>query len=226
MQRFYFKIIPLVSSLKSENFLRTAQAGKTSENQSQVQIHSAEKIHTAESDEEFRQLINAKRQRICFPPASKKEQWEALDSKIVLQLDKLIGRALWSTNLPLSVTFSTRYVLTPSGLNISKLQENLRKVEGNVRWKPCESRRKQMKSATEEEKSGLQELWRGLNARHSALSRIRKEETKSKEKESGTLLQRPISVCKTTLPGTKIRFPFSTGRTAGDPSEENIFRPK
>ena len=77
-----------------------------------------------------------------------------------------------------------------------------------------------MKSATEEEKNGLQELWRGLKARHSALS---KEETKSKEKEPGTLLQRSISVYKTNLPATKIKFPFSTERTAGDPSEENIF---
>ena len=32
---------------------RTAQAGKTSENQSQVQNHSAEEIHAEESDEEF-----------------------------------------------------------------------------------------------------------------------------------------------------------------------------
>ena len=60
---------------------RTAQAGKTSGNQSQVQNHSAEEIHAEESDEEFRQLINAKRQKINFPPASAKEQWEALDSR-------------------------------------------------------------------------------------------------------------------------------------------------
>ena len=51
---------------------RTAQAGKTSENQSQVQNHSAEEIHAEQSDEEFRQLINAKRQKINFPPASAK----------------------------------------------------------------------------------------------------------------------------------------------------------
>ena len=53
---------------------RTAQAGKTSENQSQNQNHIAEEIHAQESDEEFRQLINAKRQKINFPPASAKEQ--------------------------------------------------------------------------------------------------------------------------------------------------------
>ena len=61
--------------------------------------------------------------------------------------------------------------------------------------------------------------------RHSTLSRAEsaKEETKSKEKEPGTLLQRLISVCEITLPAIKIRFPISTERTAGDPTEENIF---
>ncbi|KAK3779040.1 hypothetical protein RRG08_016588 [Elysia crispata] len=54
---------------------------------------SAEEIRAEESDEEFRQLINASCQKISFPPTSAKEQWEALDSKIVLQLDKLIGKS-------------------------------------------------------------------------------------------------------------------------------------
>ena len=65
--------------------------------------------------------------------------------------------------------------------------ENLRKQKKNLR--------KQMKSVTEEEKNGLQELWRGLKvstALSTEQSRIRKEEKKSKEKEPGTLLQRPI----------------------------------
>ena len=58
-----------------------------------VQNHSAEEIHADESDEEFRQLINAKRQRIDFPPARAENQWESLDSSLVLQLDKLIGKS-------------------------------------------------------------------------------------------------------------------------------------
>ena len=33
-----------------------------------------------ESDEEFRQLINAKRQKINFPPSKIEDQWEAVDS--------------------------------------------------------------------------------------------------------------------------------------------------
>ena len=89
---------------------RTVQACKTSENQSQVQNYSAEEIHAEKSGEKFRHVINAKRQRNNFPPASAKEQWEALDSKIVLQLDKLIGKSTWSANLPLLVTLSTKRV--------------------------------------------------------------------------------------------------------------------
>ena len=82
-----------------------------------------------------------------------------------------------------------------------------------------------MKSATEEKKNGLQELWRGVITRHSALSKAESARKRriQKKKEPGTLLQRPILVWKTTLPATKIRFSFSTKRTAAEPPEENIF---
>ena len=113
---------------------RNAQAGKTSENQSQVQNHSAGEIHAEESDEEFRQLINAKRQKIKFPISKRKRTKESSryqNSPTTGQAHRG-ARALWSTNLPLSVTLSTRHVLLPSGLNNIKPQEKLRKVEGNA----------------------------------------------------------------------------------------------
>ena len=62
--------------------------------------------------------------------------------------------------------------------------ETLRKQKKNLR--------KQMKSATEEEKNGLQELWRGLKARHSAVSRVesaRKREVKRKRTRTHFSLQ-------------------------------------
>ena len=64
-----------------------------------------------------------------------------------------------------------------------------------------------------------------MKARHSALSRTEssRKRRSQKKKKPGTLLQRPISICKTTPPATKIRFSFSTERTAGDPPEEKIF---
>ncbi|KAK3720950.1 hypothetical protein RRG08_047516 [Elysia crispata] len=131
----------------------------SSENQSQVQNHSAEKIYAEESDEEFRQLINAKRQKINFPPACAKEQWEALDSKLILQLDKLIGKSTLEYKLTTSVTLSTfgakqhQAKREPKKSRRQREMETLRKQKKNLR--------KQMKSATEEEKNGLQELWRG-----------------------------------------------------------------
>ena len=112
---------------------RTAQAGKTSENQSQVQNHSAEEIHAEESGEEFRQLINAKRQKINFPPASAKEQWEALDSKIILQMHKPIGKSTLEHKLTTFGDIIYQTCINTFGPNNIKSKENLRKVEGNVR---------------------------------------------------------------------------------------------
>ena len=83
-----------------------------------------------------------------FPQASSKEQLEA-DSKIVLYCTSSSGRPLWSMNLSLSVTLSTRHVLIPLELNNIKPEENLRKIEGRVRWKPCESRKKTLEQTDE-----------------------------------------------------------------------------
>ena len=92
--------------------------------------------------------------------------------------------------------------------------ETLRKQKKNLR--------KQMESVTEAEKSGTLARFEG-DTLSTEQSRSRKLETKSKEKEPGTLLSVPISVCKTCLPATQIRFPFSTKRTVEDPPEENTF---
>ena len=60
---------------------RPAQADKIWGNQSKGQNHIAEEIHCEESDKEF---INTKCDKINFQPASAKEQWKDLDSKLVL----------------------------------------------------------------------------------------------------------------------------------------------
>ncbi|GFR96248.1 polyprotein [Elysia marginata] len=72
---------------------------KTSENQSRAQNHNAKEIQAERQDEELRQLINAKRQRVNFPAATAEKQWEDLDSKIVLKLDSLIGDNTLEHNL-------------------------------------------------------------------------------------------------------------------------------
>ena len=175
------------------------------------------------------QVMSYDNQKINFPPACAKKQWEALDSKIVLQLDKLIGKSTLGHKLTTSgdIIYQTclntfrakqhQATREPKKSRRQREMETVRKQKKNLR--------KQMKSATEEEKkwaAGTLARFEGETL-STEQSRNRKEETKSKEKELGTLLQRPISVCKTTLSATKIRFPFGTARTAGDPPEENIF---
>ena len=87
----------------------TAQADQTSRNQSQVQNHSAGEIHADESDKEFPQPNNTKRQRINFPPAWGEDQRESLDTSLVLPLDKLIGKNS-STSFSLSTKSPTKHV--------------------------------------------------------------------------------------------------------------------
>ncbi|GFS13700.1 reverse transcriptase [Elysia marginata] len=125
---------------KSFQHLRTAPADKTSEKQSRTQNHSAKEIQAEDQDDELRQLINTKRQRINFPAATAEKHWDDLDSKIVLKLNSLIGDRHWNTNLPLSVKSSTKLVLkplVPSNTNPKVYQEE---AEGNVKWIRCSKR--------------------------------------------------------------------------------------
>ena len=116
-----------------------------------------------------------------------KEQWEALGSKIVLQLDKLIGKItlenkltsfgdiIYQTCLNIFGAKQHQAKREPKKSRRQREMETLRKQKKNLR--------KQMKSATEEEKNGLKELWRGLKARHSALSRAESARKKRSKKK-------------------------------------------
>ena len=141
---------------------RIAQAGKTSENQSQVQNHSAEEIHAEESDEEIKQPINAKRQKINLARASANEQWEALDSKIVLNLDKLIGKSTLGHKLSTFGDIIYRTCLNTFGAKQHQAKrepkKNRRQREMKTLRKQKKNLRKQTKSATGEDKNGLQEF--------------------------------------------------------------------
>ena len=166
---------------------RTAEADQTSENQSQVQNHSAE-----ESDEEFRQLINAKRHRINFPPAREEDQWEFLDSRIVRQLDKLIRKSTFEHKLSTFGAIVYQICLNAFGVKQhqarTKLQQSRRQREMATLHKQKKDLKKQIQSSTEEEKRGLHELRRGLTTRHSALSKAeaarKRRSHKKKNQES------------------------------------------
>ncbi|GFS07705.1 reverse transcriptase [Elysia marginata] len=117
---------------KSFQQQRTALADKTSENQSRAQNHSAKEIQAEDQDEELRQLINAKRQKTNFPAATAVEQWEDLDSKIVLKLDSLIGDSTLEHKLATSVmaTRLTKYLTENGYINTSVQKGGIPGVSG------------------------------------------------------------------------------------------------
>ncbi|GFN78924.1 hypothetical protein PoB_000543000 [Plakobranchus ocellatus] len=80
----------------------------------------AKEIQAENRDDVLRQPSSDKRQRIFFPPASSGKQWEDLDSKIVLKIESLLGKAPWSTRLPLSVISSIKPVWTHLERNNTK----------------------------------------------------------------------------------------------------------
>ncbi|GFR71740.1 hypothetical protein ElyMa_005687300 [Elysia marginata] len=79
-----------------------------------------------------------------------------------------------------------------------------------------------MKTASSEERKGLQEIWQHLKARHSALSRVRQEETQPKEEGLGTFSPRPILNRKTALPATQVQHPGRKSRRPPSYSEKDI----
>ncbi|GFR85033.1 reverse transcriptase [Elysia marginata] len=137
-------------------------------------------------DQELRQLINAKRQKINFPAATAVEQWEDLDSKIVLKLDSLIGDStlehklaafgdiVYQTSLE---TFGAKQYQSKGPPKRSRRQCKMNKLRKQKR-----NLKKQILVANSEEKKGLQEIWQHLKARHSALSRAESARKKHSQK--------------------------------------------
>ena len=163
-------------------------ADKTSENQGQDSNHSAKDIHADDSDEEFVQALDAKRQKLNLPPASAKMDWEKLDEKIVHQLDTLIGKSTLEHKLATfgDIVYGTcrdiygvkqpRPKPPPQKSRRQREMDNIRKEKRNLK--------KQMKAASEFEKQGLQEIFDVLKAKHSALSKAesaRKKRSKNKK---------------------------------------------
>ena len=159
---------------------RTAQAGKTSENQSQVHTAVLRKstLRSLTKNSDSSSTLNAR---------SAKEQWVGLDSKIILQLDKLIGKSTFRHKLTTFGDIIYQTCLNTFGAKQHQAKrepkKSRRQHEMETLRKQKKKLRKQMKSATEEEKNGLQELWRSLKARHSALSRSESARKKRSQKK-------------------------------------------
>ena len=158
------------SSMNHEQ--RTASADKTSEDQGQVENHSAEDIQAYGTDEELVNLVDAKRQRIKFPPATEKHMWESLESRIIHKLDKLIGKSTLSHKLDTFGDIIYQTSLEMFGPKPEKTKEppkkNRRQREMETLRKRKKNLKRQMKTATEEQKDGLKSIWRDLQARHTA----------------------------------------------------------
>ena len=117
-------------------------------------------------DSDSLRTLNARR---SIPHPSSKEQLEALASKIVVQLDKLIGQSILEHK---STAFSDNiYQIYLYNIKPEKNRENQKIFEIETLRKQKKKLRKLMKSATKEYKNVLQEMRQGLKARHSALSR-------------------------------------------------------
>ncbi|GFO02607.1 reverse transcriptase [Plakobranchus ocellatus] len=112
-----------------------------------------------DSDEEFRQLLNAKNQKIQFPPANTIERWRNWIPRLSLE-HKLVafGDIVYQTCL---ATFRAK-IRVPQ----SRGQREMEMLHKQIR-----NLKRQMKIAPVEEQTGLQAQWRELKARHSALSR-------------------------------------------------------
>ena len=109
------------------------------------------------------------------------------DSKIVLQLDKLIGRSTLEHKLTIFGDIIYQTCLNTFGAKQHQAKrepkKSRRQREMETLRKQKKNLRKQMKSATEEEKNGLQEIWRGLKARYSALSRAESARKRRSQKK-------------------------------------------
>ncbi|RUS69816.1 hypothetical protein EGW08_022421 [Elysia chlorotica] len=123
-------------------------------------------------------------------PALAGKKRKALEGKIVLQLDTLIGKSTLEHKL---TTFGD--IIYQTCLNTFGAKQQGARGDPKKSRRQCEMEtlrtqkknlRKQMKVASAEEKHGLQELWRGLKTRHSALSRAesaRKKQSQMKKNQ-------------------------------------------
>ena len=153
-----------------------------------------------------------------------------MDSQKVLKVDKLIGKSTLDHKF---TTFGD--IIYQTCVNNFVAKQHQAKREPKKGRKQCEIQtlqkekknlNKKMKSRTEKDKK----LAAGILARFGGetlstkKSRIRKEETKSKEKKKQTgFYEDPFQFARQLFQQRKKRFAFSTERTAEGPPKENIF---
>ncbi|GFO30698.1 reverse transcriptase [Plakobranchus ocellatus] len=165
---------------------RTAIADKTLENQSQVQNNSAKEIQAENRDDVLRHPSSDKRQQINFPPKSSGNQWEDLDSNIVLKIDSLLGKSTLEHKLAIfgDIIYQTCLEIFGAKQHQTKCpaQRSRRQLEMDNLRKQKRKLKKQIRAASSEETNGLLVIWHQVKARHSALSRAESVRKKRSQK--------------------------------------------
>ena len=151
---------------------RTAQAGETSEIQSQDTIHSAEEIRADGPQDGSTQ---PKRPRIKFPAANEKDTWKELDKTLVGALKARLAKSTFQHRLSKFGDVLYEICSQEFGVREAKPKPLVKKNRRQVKMEELRRQKKgikrQMRTASEAEKRGLLEVWKQLKAQHSALSK-------------------------------------------------------
>ena len=144
---------------------RTAQADHTT-------VLGKSTLRNGTKDSDSLSLQNVRKS--IFSPAIAEDQWEALDSRIILQLDKHIGNGRLEHKRSTFVDIVYQTCLNTFGVEQhqarSKPQKSKRQREMETLLKQKKILKKQIKTAPQEGKRGLHKLWRGFKERYLALS--------------------------------------------------------
>ncbi|GFO35898.1 reverse transcriptase [Plakobranchus ocellatus] len=172
--------------IMSSQHQHTAVADKTLKNQSQVQKHSAKEIQAENRGDVLRHPSSDKHQMINFPPASSGKKWEDLVSKIVLNLDSLLGKSILDHKLATFVDIFYQTCLETFGAKQHQTkclpQRSRRLLQMGTLRKKKRKLKKQIRATSSEETNGLLVIWRQLKARHSALSSAESARKKRSQK--------------------------------------------
>ena len=162
----------------------SAEADKTSDSQSQDEIHSAETAHATDSEVEVTQ---SKRPKIKFPPASSKEAWTSLDTEVLGVLKKELHDMTFENKLDSLGDIIYRICKDKFGVMEPKPKQPVQKNRRQRQMEDLRNQKRHLKklarTARPEEKEGYLKLWKDLKEKHSALSKAERASKKRRTRK-------------------------------------------
>ena len=162
----------------------TAEADKTSDGQSQDNIHSAEIIQAVDSAEQGTQ---PRRPKIKFPPASSKETWASIDTTIYKALQKDLRGMTYDKRLDSFADIVYKICKDTFGVIETKAKQPAQKNRRQRKMTELRNQKRHLKKlahkATPEQKEGYLKLWNDLREKHSALSKAERARKKRHERK-------------------------------------------